>query len=151
MRIKQRRTFVVLFLILVIGSGSLLLQLEETDNESSTGSLPDDPVAINTTSGKPIPESNLAGVQSHVLASDARINNRNALSEKMRWDVDGLEVEEHPDGSESINLNGRFTHVSAAIRNENGEMRIQCFSGYSALTDAINGKTPTRVEVKLFK
>jgi hypothetical protein len=145
MRIKQRRTFVV------IGSGSLLFQLEETDHESSAESLPDNPVAISTTVGKQLPESNTTGVQSHVLASDAGIQNRSALSEKMRWDVDGLEVEVHPDGSESINLNGRFTHVSAAIRDENGEMRIQCFSGYTALTDAINGKTPTRVEVKLFK
>ncbi len=151
MRIKQRKTYVFLFLILVVGSGSLLIQLGEKDQESSAGSLPDNPVAINTTSGNPLPGINTNRFQSHAPAIDVGLQNRNSLSEKMRWDVDGLEVEVHPDGSESINLNGRFTHVSAAIRDENGEMRIQCFSGYTALTDAINGKMPIRVGSKLFK
>lgn len=147
MRIKKRRPIVVLFLILIIGSGFMLLHLKESDNESSIEPLSDNLIASNITSGKPLPGISSADVQSNILASDTGIQSRNTLPEQMRWDDEGLEVEVHPDGMESIYLDGRFTHVSAAIRDENGEIQIQCFSDYTAMTDAINGKTPTKAIV----
>jgi len=147
MRIKRRKPIVVLFLILIFGSGFFLLHLEESDNESSVQPFSNNLVASNITSGKPLPETSSADGHSHILASDAGIQSRNTLPEQMRWDDEGLEVEVHPDGTESIHLDGRFTHVSAAIRNENGEIQIQCFSGYAAMTDAISGKTPAKAIV----
>ena len=147
MRIKQRRSIIVLFLILVIGSGFLLLHLEESEDEGSIEPFSDNLVASNITSRKSLPETSTADLQNNILASDAGIQSRNTLPEQMRWDDEGLEVEVHPDGMESIHLDGRFTHVSAAIRDENGEIQIQCFSGYTAMTDAINGKTPTKANV----
>jgi hypothetical protein len=147
MRIKQRRSIVVLFLILITGSGFLLLHLEESDKKSSVEPFSDNLVASDITSGQLQPETSTADVKSNILASDAGIQSRNTLPEQMRWDDKDLEVELHPNGMESINLDGRFTHVSAAIRDENGEIQIQCFSGYTAMTDAINGKTPTRAIV----
>ncbi len=65
------------------------------------------------------------------------------LREQMRHDGDGLQVERRPDGSESLNLQGRFTHFSAAVRSDSGDMEIQCFSGYAPLVDAISGRRPT--------
>ena len=147
MRINKRRPIVVLFLILIVGSGFFLLHFEESDNESSVQPFSNNLVASNITSGKLPPETSIDDGHSHILASGAGIQSRNTLPEQMRWDDDGLEVEVHPDGTESIHLDGRFTHVSAAIRNENGDIQIQCFSGYTAMTEAINGKTPTKAIV----
>ena len=70
-------------------------------------------------------------------------SDKNRLRERMRRDGEGLQPELHSDGSETLDLKGRFTHFSAAVRTESGDMRIQCFSGYAPLVDAVSGSRPT--------
>jgi len=65
------------------------------------------------------------------------------LDEMMRRDFNGLEITTDSSGMQAINLNGRFTHVSAAFRDEHGVMRIQCFSGYPAMRESMAGNRST--------
>ena len=61
------------------------------------------------------------------------------LEQRMRTDSEGLGVVTHPDGHQSIHLNGRFLHMSAGFRDESGVLRIQCFTNYPAMNEAITG------------
>ena len=65
------------------------------------------------------------------------------LEQMMRRDFSGLEITTDSNGMQTMNLNGRFTHMSAAVRDEHGVMRIQCFSGYPAMQESIAGNRPT--------
>jgi hypothetical protein len=75
--------------------------------------------------------------------NDLKTAKISVLRERMRRDGEGLQPELHSDGSETLDLKGRFTHFSAAVRTESGDMRIQCFSGYAPLVDAVSGSRPT--------
>jgi hypothetical protein len=68
------------------------------------------------------------------------------LKEKMRQDGEGLTEIKRPDGSRSIDLNGRFTHMSALVRDENGKLRPQCFSNFDAMDKALSGKSRVKQE-----
>lgn len=63
------------------------------------------------------------------------------LKEQMRKDGEGLRVIHRPDGSISIDLNGRFTHTSALVKDESGKLRPQCFNNYTAMDNALKGKS----------
>jgi hypothetical protein len=68
------------------------------------------------------------------------------LKEKMRRDGEGLRLIRRADGHQSIDLEGRFTHMSAMVRDENGKWRRQCFETFEALDKAMRGKSPVRNE-----
>lgn len=61
----------------------------------------------------------------------------------MATDDSGLAVRTNPDGSRTIDLAGRFTHVSAAVRGPDGRLRLQCFTDYNAMSAALTGEVPT--------
>jgi hypothetical protein len=69
---------------------------------------------------------------------------RNAL----RRDTDGLEVVKHADGSESIDLQGRFESISVVHIDENGKAII-CTDNVQTAQKSLGGKTSsTTPEVK---
>lgn len=149
MGVYIRRPIVVLFLVLVAGSGILFFGLKKVDSEKPDMVLSGNHDAKHDTEGTPLPDKSAVEIHSHELsASDVEIANLDLLSKLMRWDSEGLEVEVHSNGMESMSLDGRFTHVSAAIRDENGELLIQCFSGHTAMTNAINGRDPVRANLE---
>ena len=65
------------------------------------------------------------------------------LEEMMRRDTSGLEITTDSTGMQTMSLDGRFTHVSAVIRDEQGNIRIQCFTGYPAMQAAMDGNPST--------
>jgi hypothetical protein len=60
----------------------------------------------------------------------------------MSWSSEGLVEVRHPEGHSSINLAGRFTHMSAAYRDASGNLVIQCFSNYQSLGEAVTRVQP---------
>jgi len=65
---------------------------------------------------------------------------RALLREQMRRDFDGLEPVYHADGSISLDLQGRFMHVTAVVTSPDGENRVQCFSDAEALLERIGSE-----------
>lgn len=140
---RKLLTIVVSVCALLI-SGGLLLEWDVTRSSGSAVNDTDSP--LDTQSGvlqtsqpvelkAPGPASPSREIETAKIA---------VLRERMRQDGDGLQVERRPDGSESLDLKGRFTHFSAAVRTDSGEMKIQCFSGYAPLVDAVSGRRQTR-------
>ena len=70
----------------------------------------------------------------------ARVPGRGQLEEQMRTDMEGLEAEVHRDGRRCIHLKGRFLHMSAAVRDSSGRMRVRCFSNHAAMERAMRGE-----------
>ncbi|MEX0326789.1 MAG: hypothetical protein AB3N33_11950 [Puniceicoccaceae bacterium] len=64
-----------------------------------------------------------------------------SLRENMSWDSSGLAFVTHPDGSQSVRGGGQFTQMAASVRNASGELVIQCFTDYTAMDDALSGRT----------
>lgn len=62
---------------------------------------------------------------------------RALLREQMRRDFEGLEPVQHADGSISLDLQGRFRHVTAVVTTPDGGTRIQCFSDAEILFDRL--------------
>ena len=66
----------------------------------------------------------------------------------LRRDTEGLEVVKHADGSESIDLQGRFQSVSVVRIDANGKAII-CTDNVQTVEKVLDGKaTPTAPEVK---
>lgn len=66
----------------------------------------------------------------------------------LRRDTDGLEVVKHADGSESIDLQGRFQSVSVVRIDANGKAII-CTDNEQTVENILDGKTaPNTPEVK---
>jgi hypothetical protein len=57
------------------------------------------------------------------------------LAGRMVRSVDGLIVKQHPDGRRSIDLQGRFLHMSAAVADGHGGTHIRCFSNLTSLRE----------------
>ena len=62
------------------------------------------------------------------------------LKEQMRRDSEGLRPEQRSGAHRSVNLGGRYLHMSAAVRDSEGRLRKQCFTSYEALDNALKGK-----------
>jgi hypothetical protein len=52
------------------------------------------------------------------------------LAARMSRDPSGLEVVTHPDGRRSVNLDGRFMHMSATVPGADGNPVVRCYSNY---------------------
>lgn len=68
------------------------------------------------------------------------------LKEKMRRDGDGLRITRRANGHQSIDLDGRFTHMSALVRDADGKLRRQCFTSFEGLDRALRGNSPVKIE-----
>ncbi|NDV61995.1 hypothetical protein G0Q06_05990 [Puniceicoccales bacterium CK1056] len=73
----------------------------------------------------------------------------NAAQEKMRRDSEGLKVIRHPEGRRSIDLDGRFTHMSALVRDESGQFCQHCFDNFQAMDKAIRGNSRVKQSKKV--
>lgn len=57
------------------------------------------------------------------------------LAEIMRRDCAGLTVTEHADGRKSINLGGRFQHVTQLVALPDGRKIPRCFGSYQEMSE----------------
>ena len=71
------------------------------------------------------------------------------MQESMRRDSEGLKVIRHPGGRRSIDLNGRFTHMTALVRDENGQFCQHCFENFQKMDKAVKGKSPVKQSKKV--
>lgn len=58
------------------------------------------------------------------------------LAARMSRDTEGLQVVTHADGRRSVNLGGRFMHMSAAVTGVDGITVVRCFSDYQEMAAA---------------
>jgi len=58
------------------------------------------------------------------------------LAASMRRDTAGLERISHPDGRQSVHLQGRFMSMSANVANPSGKAESRCFTHYHELNAA---------------
>jgi hypothetical protein len=64
-------------------------------------------------------------------------------AEALRRDDEGLKPVYHPDGSVSVNLQGRFQSVATIRMDEHGR-RVICIDDADAITDVHTAKQPSR-------
>tara|TARA_B110000438_G_scaffold23222_1_gene21225 strand:+ start:7118 stop:7528 length:411 start_codon:yes stop_codon:yes gene_type:complete len=57
------------------------------------------------------------------------------LSERMRFDTEGLEVVVHPDGRKSLHLQGRYMHMATAAVDDAGNKIAACTSNHDHVHD----------------
>lgn len=67
------------------------------------------------------------------------------LAARMSRETQGLAVVTHADGRRSVELGGRFTHMSVAVTGVDGKTRIRCFSDYHEMIAALNGQPAPEV------
>jgi hypothetical protein len=58
------------------------------------------------------------------------------LAPRMSRDTSGLKVITHADGRQSVNLGGRFMHMSAVVTGADGKTQVRCFSGHQEMVAA---------------
>ena len=139
MRSPSRRVGVSILIVLSSVAGILLLPHHHADStaiavQSNDVSAPGtaglkaylDPETGELTTG-PAPASE--------LELDAELQNA------LRRDDEGLEVVRHPDGSYSMDLQGRFQSVSVVTIDANGKRTI-CTDNVGAVENVLEGNVP---------
>lgn len=121
----------------------LVILIKKDSREIAKPPVAEDPVELSEDVS--ITQTLEAGNEGSVASSHSQSTEQFSLKQIMRRDSDGLIVKSHPEGHESLHLNGRFTHVSAAVLDENEEIQIQCFTEYEALKGALEGTAPATV------
>jgi len=143
MEFHQKILWATLILVIIAGCCCLLLFIGNKSamiSQSIEGSEQPvfaDEIVRAATSPTPQHQEKRSGS----ARQDAAVANR--LEEMMRRDFSGLEITKDSSGMQTMNLNDRFTHVSAAFRDEHGVLRIQCFSGYPAMQESMAGNRST--------
>jgi hypothetical protein len=64
------------------------------------------------------------------------------LRARMSRSSDGLQLITHSDGRRSVNLQGRYSSVSAVVKVADGATRVQCFSNFDEMKSKLT-KLPT--------
>ena len=143
------------FLLLVVLVGIQTIDFSKTENAAGETAETLDPfqLPVAANSGEPdhgTPSTRLDNdpaqypAGSRTLATSTSSTSGPAwavLEEQMRRDSDGLTLKVHPEGHGSLHGQGRFTHMSAAVRDASGKLVIQCFEGYAGLDDSLSGRT----------
>ncbi len=91
----------------------------------------------------------------HISVATAKLSNQIASNElpvatknlaaRMSGETNGLQVITHADGRRSVNLAGRFMHMSAVVTRPDGEKEVRCFFDYHEMTTTLNGKPTSEV------
>jgi hypothetical protein len=99
----------------------------------------------------PIP----AASTNHISLATGKLSNEIASNElpvatknlaaRMSGETNGLQVITHADGRRSVNLAGRFMHMSAVVTRPDGEKEVRCFFDYHEMTTTLNGKPTSEV------
>lgn len=106
-------------------------------NEYQTPQLPSRELALI----QPDPRAHLVEVSGSPAQSSQQ-----SLKEMMRRDSEGLTLCEHSDGGASVNLQGRFSHVTVAVPSGDGGWIIRCFDNYEEMQAALSGSLPAASE-----
>ena len=64
------------------------------------------------------------------------------LASRMSRESADLQVVTHPDGRRSVDLRGRFLHMSAAVTGADGKTEVHCFSNPQELADSKQAEKP---------
>jgi len=82
----------------------------------------------------------------HPAAESAVLGKPIDLADRMRTDSQDLVAVSHGAGHVSVDLSGRFTHMSAGFKDASGRLVIQCFTDFDSMSDALGGKTTSPVD-----
>lgn len=64
------------------------------------------------------------------------------LASRMSRESADLQVVTHPDGRRSVDLRGRFLHMSAAVTGADGKTKVHCFSSPQEMADSKQTEKP---------
>ena len=109
----------------------------KTADASVPVNVPDEFVPIPRTN--PVDDKSPQMVSARQATSGASPEAMRRLAAGMSRATGDLQITSHSDGRRSVNLGGRFMHVSAIITGTDGKTEIRCFSDYQKLEKALNG------------
>ena len=69
------------------------------------------------------------------------------LASRMSRESEDLQVVTHPDGRRSVNLGGRFLHMSAAVTGADGKTEVRCFSNDEEMSATLAAKQAPQTPV----
>jgi hypothetical protein len=145
---KRRTIFhISIPLALVAITAAVAIPLFDDPNEApkSTPAVVDDTFEVGTSAMRAYlnPETGQLEVR---RASTSEFQLDAETREALRRDTDGLVMQHHPDGSVSVNLQGRFQNATILHKDENGVMTICTDHAHHAQraldADATTDKTP---------
>jgi hypothetical protein len=67
------------------------------------------------------------------------------LASRMSRESEDLQVVTHPDGRRSVDLGGRFLHMSAVVTGADGKSEVRCFSNNQEMSTAQTQQAPANV------
>ncbi len=67
------------------------------------------------------------------------------LASRMSRESEDLQVVTHPDGRRSVDLGGRFLHMSAVVTDADGKTEVRCFSNDQELSSPLPQQAPAHV------
>jgi hypothetical protein len=129
----------MLILMLAIGLGFLRRRDFSADSTQGTAEIPAGEKAKADDGFGPIPtverpdDSFQTAVPASVSPSEDASDAMKNLTARMSRETAGLEVITHADGRRSVDLGGRFLHMSAAVTGADGKTEVRCFSSASDL------------------
>lgn len=137
---KRSRLPLILVLALVTGLGlfrwhrdfmqeSVRDPVGETSAKVPDGFGPIPTVAASDDGSRPL-------IQPGQVGAEAPTEAMQHLAARMSRDTGGLQVITHPDGRRSVNLAGRFMHMSAIVTGVDGKTQARCFSNYQEMVAA---------------
>lgn len=77
--------------------------------------------------------------QSRPFVADALSEAERNLADRMSQRTEDLQVISHADGRRSVNLGGRFMHMSAVVTGPDGNPEVRCFTDYQEMAAALSG------------
>ncbi len=149
---SKPRLIILSLLLLAIGTGGSLLTYRLMDNPQDAQDVPIAMAGPDTNLELPA-EPVLTSMESVLSESSASgIASADAvavLKELMRRDSEGLVQVKQADDHVMVDLQGRYTHMSAGIPNpETGEITIQCFAGFDELKETVAGTAQPETEIQ---
>jgi hypothetical protein len=70
------------------------------------------------------------------------------LASRMSRESEDLQVVTHPDGRRSVDLGGRFMHMSAVVSGADGKPEVRCFSNDQEMTTPASQSLKAPVHVR---
>lgn len=67
------------------------------------------------------------------------------LASRMSRESEDLQVVTHPDGRRSVDLGGRFLHMSAVVTGADGKTEVRCFSNDQEMSSSQTQQAPAHV------
>lgn len=139
MRLQRRVGVTILFLVLI---GATFVLSPDPRNESNATAVESNGISSPADAGLRVFIDPETGEVSDGVDPNAVVELDGETENALRHDDDGLTTIRHADGSESLDLQGRFQEASVVQVDENGK-RTFCQNSAEAIERALNDKTPT--------